>query len=133
MEIKETLNKPCSEQARINFIDNANENGYTIEDEEDRIEAWGYTEEEQQQQRAEYIANLSLTKRDVFMALYNDKGITPDQIKAGITDPGALIELEYASNYYRGNPLIDLIGGSLGYSSSDLDYLFEHKELPKGE
>lgn len=92
-----------------------------------------YTPEEKEQQERERIANLSLTKRDVFLALYNDKGVTPEQIKAQITDPSALIEFEYASSYYRGNPLIDLIGTSLGYTSEQLDYLFEHKELPVGE
>lgn len=92
-----------------------------------------YTPEEKEQQERERIANLSLTKRDVFLALYKDKGITPEQIKAQITDPEALIEFEYASSYYRGNPLIDAIGQTLGYTSEQLDYLFEHKELPTTE
>ena len=78
----------------------------------------------------ERIANLSLTKREVFLALYQAKQITPDMIKAQITAPEALIEFEYADKYFRGNPLIDTIGGLLGYSSADLDYLFEHKEFP---
>ena len=91
-----------------------------------------YTLEEKEQQERERIANLSLTKRDVFLALYKDKGITPEQIKAQITNPEALIEFEYASSYYRGNPLIDVIGQTLGYTSEQLDYLFEHKELPEG-
>lgn len=89
-----------------------------------------YEQEEAQKER-ERIAQLSLTKRDVFLALYKDKGITPEQIKAQITNPEALIEFEYASSYYRGNPLIDVIGQTLGYTSEQLDYLFEHKELPE--
>lgn len=88
-----------------------------------------YEQEEAAKER-ERIGQLSLTKRDVFLALYKDKGITPEQIKAQITNPEALIEFEYASNYYRGNPLIDVIGQTLGYTSEQLDYLFEHKELP---
>jgi len=87
-------------------------------------------EQEEEQKHREYLNNLSLTKREVFLALYKDKGITPEQLKAGITDPEALIEFEYANDYFRGNPLITIIGQSLGYSSDDLDYLFEHKELP---
>ena len=86
-------------------------------------------EQEQAQKERERINNLSLTKREVFLALYKDKGITPEQIKAGINNPEALIEFEYANDYFRGNPLIDIIGQSLGYSSDDLDYLFEHKEV----
>ena len=87
-----------------------------------------YEQEEAQKERAR-INQLSLTKREVFLALYKDKGITPEQIKAQITSPEALIEFEYASEYFRGNPLIDLIGQTLGYTSEQLDYLFENKEL----
>ena len=90
-------------------------------------------EEEQAAKERERIAKLSLTKREVFLALYRDKEITPEMIKAQITNPEAMIEFEYASDYFRGNPLINTIGGMLGYSSSDLDYLFEHKEFPPHE
>ena len=69
-------------------------------------------------------------KREVFLALYEDSGITPDEIKKGITNPASLIEFEYANEYYRGNPLIDMIGASLGYTKEQLDYLFENKEFP---
>ena len=89
--------------------------------------------ERKKQKEKERIAKLSLTKREVFLALYKDKGITPEQLKAQILDPEALIEFEYATDYYRGNPLIDQIGIMLGYTSKDLDYLFEHKELPSEE
>jgi len=76
---------------------------------------------------AERIAKLSLTKREVFLAIYQDKLITPEQIRAQITDPAALIEFDYAEKYYRGNPLIDILGASLGYTKEQLDYLFENK------
>lgn len=89
------------------------------------------TPEEIAVKERERLNMLSLTKRDVFLALYKDKGITPEQIKAQIQNQEALIEFEYASSYFRGNPLIDVIGQTLGYSSEDLDYLFEHKELPE--
>ena len=85
---------------------------------------------EQQILEEQRIAQLKLTKREVFLALYNDLGITPEEIKSGITDPSALIEIEYANEYYRGNPLIDMIGASLGYTKEQLDYLFENKEFP---
>ena len=87
-------------------------------------------EEEQAQKERERISKLSMTKREVFLALYKDKGITPEQIKSQITNPEVLIEFEYATEYYRGNPLIDSIGAMLGYTSDELDYLFIHKELP---
>lgn len=82
------------------------------------------------QKEAKRLAELKLTKREVFLALYKDLGITPEEIKSGITDPSALIEIEYANEYYRGNSLIDMIGASLGYTKEELDYLFENKEFP---
>ena len=131
MEIKAILNKPCSEEERVNFIVEQNHNnGYEIKETDKTLEAWGYTEEEKEQQRQESISKLSLTKREVFLALRADKGITPKQIRANITDEDALIEFDYAERYYRGNPLIDLIGQKLGYTSEDLDYLFEYKKFP---
>lgn len=131
MEIKAILEKPYTEQQRIDFIVAQNhQQGYKIEETETELQAWGYTEEEKEEQRKEAIKKLSLTKREVFLALYNDKGITPEQIKAQISEPSALIEFEYATEYFRGNPLIDTVGTMLGYTSEQLDYLFEHKELP---
>lgn len=91
-------------------------------------------EAEQAQKERERINMLSLTKREVFLALYKDKGLTPEQLRTQITDPEALIEFDFANDYYRGNPLIGQIGEKLGYTAADLDYLFENKELPsKGE
>lgn len=86
--------------------------------------------EETPEQRRQRLNMLSLTKREVFLALYRDKGLTPEQIRASITNPEALIEFDYATEYYRGNPLIDAIGLQLGYTSEDLDYLFQNGELP---
>ena len=82
-------------------------------------------EEKQAQKERERIAKLSLTKREVFLGLYQAKQITPDMIKAQITDPAVFIEFEYANDYYRGNPLIDVIGNSLGITSEQLDKFFE--------
>lgn len=87
-------------------------------------------EEIKKQEERQRINMLSLTKREVFLALYRDKGLTPEQIRASITNPEALIEFDYATEYYRGNPLIDAIGLQLGYTSEELDYLFINGELP---
>ena len=132
MEIKSTLNKPYTDNERTDFIvENNHKLGYEIKETETALEAWGLTVEEQEQRERECISQLSLTKREVFLALYKDKGITPEQIKTQIKNPQALIEFEYANDYFRGNQLVDLIGQTLGYTSDDLDYLFENKELPK--
>ena len=83
------------------------------------------TSEDLDKEEKEQIAKLKLTKREVFLALYQAKGITPDMIKAKIIDPLALIEFEYANDYFRGNPLIDEIGKTLGLTTIQLDKFFE--------
>lgn len=129
MEIKTTLQKPYTEEQRLDFIITENhQNGYEIRETEQALEAWGYTEEEIAEQEAERVAKLSLTKREVFLGLYEAKGVTPDQIKAQITDPAALIEFEYANDYFRGNPLIDSVGALLGITPTQLDCFFETKD-----
>lgn len=85
-------------------------------------------EKEQELKERERIAQLKLTKREVFLGLYQAKGVTPDMIKAQITDPQALIEFEYANDYYRGNPLIDIVGATLGITPEQLDKFFEFNE-----
>ena len=134
MEIKAILQKPITGGQRLDFVVEYNHNqGYEIRETEEEIQAWGYSEEEIAQQEKERVAKLSLTKREVFLALYRAKGITPNTIKQAITDKEALIEFEYANEYYRGNPLINLIGISLGFTAEELDYLFEFKEFPAKE
>ena len=85
-------------------------------------------EEKEAQKERERLNLLSMTKREMFLGLYQAKGITPDMLKAQITDPQALIEFEYANDYYRGNPLIDVIGSQLGFTSEQLDKFFETKD-----
>ena len=85
-------------------------------------------EAEQEQKERERIAKLSLTKREVFLGLYQAKGVTPEMIKAQITDPMALIEFEYANDYFRGNPLIDAVGAVLGITPQQLDCFFQTKD-----
>ena len=100
------------------------EDEYVLDGEEYVLkdEAW---EERQKQAERERIAKLKLTKREVFLGLYQAKGVTPDMLKAQITDPQALIEFEYANDYYRGNPLIDIVGATLGITPEQLDKFFE--------
>ena len=86
------------------------------------------TDEQKEFEEKERIAKLSLTKREVFLGLFQAKGVTPEMIKAQITDPMALIEFEYANDYFRGNPLIDIVGATLEITSKQLDKFFETKD-----
>lgn len=134
MEIKAELLKPYTNEQRIKFVvENNHKLGYVIEETDKALLALGETEEEKKQKEKERILLLSLTKREIFLALYKDKGLKPEDIRKQINDIEALIEFDYAGNYYRGNPLIDKIGKLLGYSSLELDYLFEHKSFPMKE
>ena len=126
MEIKAQLLKPYTENQRMDFVVEYNHNqSLLVEETETALVAMGKTEEELAQEKKERIAKLSLTKREVFLGLYQAKGVTPEMIKAQITDPAALIEFEYANDYFRGNPLIDTVGATLGITSEQLDKFFE--------
>lgn len=130
MEIKATLKKPYTEIERMSFVVSYNHQlGYEIKETETELQALGYTEEEIALQERERIAKLSLTKREVFLGLYQAKGVTPEMIKAQITDPMALIEFEYANDYFRGNPLIDAVGAVLGITPQQLDCFFQTKDF----
>lgn len=88
-------------------------------------------EEKRKKEEREELNLLKLTKREVFLGLYQAKGVTPDQIKAQVTDPQALIEFEYANDYYRGNPLIDSVGAVLGITPEQLDCFFKSGGNPE--
>ena len=90
-------------------------------------------EAEQEQKEKERIAKLSLTRGDVFRALYQAKQITRTQIRALIENNEliseaqrelALIDFDEALNFYRGNSLIDVIGGALGITTKQMDKFF---------
>lgn len=125
----------ATEQEKIDFIVEYNHNqGYEIKETEKAIEAWGYTEEEIEQQKKERIAMLSLTRGDVFRGLLQAKGVTRAQLRQMIeTNESlteveremALIDFDEALNFYRGNPLIDTLGMTLGITTEQLDKFFE--------
>lgn len=89
------------------------------------------TDEQKELEERERLSSLSLTKREIFLALYDDIGVTPDEIEASIENPKYLIEFKYANEYFRGNPLVDVIGNNLGYTTEQIDYLFLNKKFPK--
>ena len=75
MEIKAQLDKPYIEDERLNFIVEQNhKNGYIIEEQNDKLIAMGYTDEELEQQKQEQLmkeffnTSLGYVKRKVTMA-----------------------------------------------------------------
>ena len=88
-------------------------------------------EAEQVEKERQRLNLLNLTKADVLLALYQDKGITPEDIKTMLKDNvEALIKFDYASSYYRGDEVVNALGLALGYTTEEMDYLFENKTFP---
>ena len=87
------------------------------------------------------IDALTLTPSDVERALYAAKGMDFDDLKALIAEKIPQIDMKAlaiefrARDFYRGAMagdirLFDVVGALIGYTSEDMDYLFEHKQLP---
>ena len=139
MEIKTQLNKPYTEEEKINFIVEYNHNqGFQIEETEDALLALGYTDEEKSEQEQQRISMLSLTGADVERGIYKAKGMDFEDIIALVTqlqpeglDIKALkIELK-ANNFYRGNPYVDVVGNLLGFTKEQLDHFFMTNDYTK--
>lgn len=156
MEIKAQINKPYTDKQRMNFIvTNNHQQGYEIKETETALEAWGYTEEEKQEQEHERIQALSMTRSDFFdgfiMAfglgqtelraiieqILNSINITPIEIKV------ALNNYDNALNFYRKHTLFSLLNNveipinedlTLVFTSDIWDKFFDtkdYKELQK--
>ena len=134
MEIKAQLEKPCTEQEKVNFIVEQNhKNGYEIKETSTALEAWGLTKEEIQAQERERISLLNMTGADVERAIYKVKGIDFDDILAMVKDNPAIdekaLKIEFkANNFFRGNPYISQVGLLLGFTDSMLDKFFDTKD-----
>lgn len=99
-------------------------------------------EQEQQAKERERLDALTLTPADVERALYKAKGMDFEDLKALIVQQIPTIDIKglsiefRAKDFYRGAMasgmrLFDVVGALLGYTPSDMDYLFENKELPE--
>ena len=134
MKIKAELLKPYNEQEKINFIVEQNHKlGYIIEEQEDKLVALGYTEQEKQEQERERLALLNMTGADVERAIYKVKGIDFDDILAMVQDNPKIdekaLKIEFkANNFFRGNPYIEQVGSLLGFTSEQLDEFFKTKD-----
>jgi len=106
---------------------------YVLDGEEYVLNDENYQAKKAQKEK-ERIAKLSLTRGDVFRGLLQAKQVTRAQIRAMIENNEtlsivekemALIDFDEALNFYRGNPLIDTLGSTLGITTKQLDRFFE--------
>lgn len=118
---------------------------YFIIDGDKLIENPNYQEDKAKRTRRE-LDSLTLTPSDVERALLSARGWDFDDLKSYLKNEKDYSDLQIkaigielrAKDFYRGATLkgtniriVDTIGGLLGYSSDDMDYLFEHKQLPE--
>ena len=98
-------------------------------------------EHDKQERERQRKDQLTLTPADVERALYRAKGMDFDDLKALIVQALPTIDIKElsiefrAKDFYRGAMangmrLFDVVGQLLGYTSDDIDYLFEYKKLP---
>lgn len=99
-------------------------------------------EQKQKQKEREQLDALTLTPADVERALYKTKGMDFEDLKTLIAQQIPTIDIKglaiefRAKDFYRGAMangvrLFDVVGALLGYTPSDMDYLFKNKELPQ--
>lgn len=137
MEIKATLNKPYSEEERMDFIVENNHNlGYEIKETETELQAWGYTEEEKQEQERERIQGLFMTRSDFFDGFILAFNLGQTELRAivenilnsiNITDVEikvALNNYDNALNFYRKHTLFTLLNGVEIPISEDIILVF---------
>ena len=137
MEIKAELKQPYTEDERIKFIVEQNHKlGYTIEEQEDKLVALGYTDEEKAKAERERLDNLSMTRGDGFEALILAKRLSKAQIRAmieqasldDITKALYLNRFDEALEFYRCYPIFDMLGQVLSITGTMLDKFFDTKD-----
>lgn len=122
MEIKAQLNKPYTEEQRADFIVEQNHRqGYEIRETETELQAWGYTEEEKEEQEHERIQELYMTRSDFFDGFILAFNLGQTELRAivenilnhiNITDieiKVALNNFDNALNFYRKHTLFTLL------------------------
>ena len=81
MNIIATLKQPYTEEERIDFIVEYNHNqGYLIDENEEYLQALGYTDEEIAAQEHERIQELYMTRSDFFDGTIDAWGIGEDEL-----------------------------------------------------
>lgn len=119
----------------------------SIEETDVNYELYGgeyLTPEEIAVKERERLDALTLTPADVERALYKEKKMDFEDLKALIAEQLPQVDIKEiaiefrAKDFFRGAEangmrLFDVVGALLGYTPEDMDYLFENKELPTSE
>ena len=94
-------------------------------------------EEKQKAKEKARIAEISLTRADVFEALILARGLTKQMLRSFIEQDETLSNIEKALylnrfddalEFYRKHPAIDFISAKLGISPDDMDKFFDTKD-----
>lgn len=128
----------CNHEVDIDYYEyEANRDKWILDKEKmEFIEDPAYPEREKKREE-ERIANLSMTRGDMFEALILAFGKDKNDIRAIIENLQDLTEVEKklylnrfdeALNFYRSHPAIDLIGSILGVTKERMDRFFETKD-----
>lgn len=125
MHIIATLKQPYTEEERIEFVVEYNHNlGYTIDENEEYLQALGYTDEELAEQEKERIQELFMTRSDFFDGTIDAWGIGEEELLLVIkqvldllpfderTERKALNNFKNALNFYRKHTLFTLLVGN---------------------
>ena len=94
-------------------------------------------EEKQKTKEKARIAEIALTRADVFEALILARGLTKQMLRSFIENDETLNDIEKALylnrfddalEFYRKHPAIDFISAKLGISTEDMDKFFDTKD-----
>ena len=131
MEIKAELLKPYSETQRLNFIVNYNHNlGYEIRETEIKLEAWGYTQEEKEEQEKERVNNLTMTPLD-FIKVLESLGLSLEEINTFLDSHLEIkTQLQYCNLVYCGvvKSFTPITIGELTITPEMIEHAFKSKE-----
>ena len=131
MEIKAELLKPYSENQRLNFIVNYNHNlGYEIRETETKLEAWGYTQEEKEEQEKERVNNLTMTPLD-FIKVLESLGLSLEEINTFLDSHLEIkTQLQYCNLVYCGvvKSFTPITIGELTITPEMIEHAFKSKE-----
>lgn len=130
MEIKAQLIKPYNEKEKMDFIVEQNhKNGYTIEEADNAILAWGLSDEELEEKEQERIDRLTMTALD-FIGVLQNFGLTLAQINAYLeSNLQVKMQLTYCQNVYCGvaKSLMPITLGDITITTDMIEIAFRIK------